>query len=245
MLGSMGSQVPADYVLQFATVEGSTVETTPDTDENVGVSFNVAGIGGLDASGLGEQNDGIVYGALGIIARPLPPDDDELKAEVVCVRTADGLVPISTRDSRITMPGAAPNDGTIALVGYGGGFVSMDAVDTQDLEKGTIQVVYCPYDFDSQGLGQKAHTIILDPTPGNESVIVAHAEGMAITMFDDKLTLKSKTGVSSIVLDDQQIQMSALKITLAGGVVVGNPASAVPLLAGPASPPSSVLFLSP
>ncbi len=237
-----GSQAPIDYVMQLGTVEGSSMRQAPDTGKNVGVLFNVAGIDGIEDGSIGEANDADVYGALGIVSRPLPPKDGKA-AEVVCMRTADGLVPIAAKDSRLKMPGEAPHAGTVALVGYGGGFHSMDPVN--DGQDGTIHVIYCPFDFDDDGNAQKAHSIILDPSSGNESITIAHAGGMAVMLFDDKLILKSKTGLSSLTIDDTGIQLSAPKIVLAGGVVVGNTAAAVPLLAGPASPPSTLFFVSP
>jgi hypothetical protein len=146
------------------------------------------------------------------------------------------------------MGGNAPNEGTVALVGYGGGYHSISPVDNADMKKGAIQVIYCGYDFDSSGVAGKAHTIIMDPTSGNESVMIVHAEGMAITMGDaankKSLVLKNANGDAWIRLDNDGITLSG-KIVLNGGVIIGDPMTSVPLLAGVASPPCSKLFLSP
>ncbi len=257
MQGSMGSQVVADYVVQFGKVMSSSLSKSAESGENQAVLFSVAGIGDLDVSGdepqvnldddTGEANETAeIFGALGVVARPLPPETSKgqsMHAEVACLRTSDGLIPISTRDLRLKMPGEAPKPGTVALVGYGGGFHSMDPVD--DGVGGTIHVIYCPYDFDSDGVAQKAHSIILDPTSGNESIVIAHADGMAVMLFDEKVILKSKTGMSTLAVNDDGIHLSAPKIILAGGTIVGNPLAAVPLLAGPLSPPSTMFFVSP
>ncbi len=237
-----GSQAPIDYVMQLGTVEGSSLRQTPDTEDNVGVLFNVAGIDGLEDGSIGEANDADVYGALGIVSRPLSPKDGAA-AEVVCMRTADGLVPIAAKDMRLKMPGEAPHAGTVALVGYGGGFHSMDPVN--DGQDGTIHVIYCPFDFDGDGNAQKAHSITLDPSAGNESISIVHSEGMAITMAANKeIAIKNSDGSATITLDDNGTTITG-QLNVVGGLVVGNPAVAVPLLAGPASPPCSTLFVSP
>lgn len=254
-----GSQVAADHVIHFGRVLTSTVSNEPDTEDKLGILFSVEGIGGIDYSGdepaldladdAGEgDQDAEVYTALGILARPLPPSTEEGRerhAEVVCLRLADGLIPIAVRDVRIRMQGEAPSEGQIALVGYGGGFVSFTPVN--DGEDGTISTMYCPYDYDGDGVAQKAHAIVMDPSSGNESISIVHAEGMAITMFQgtkNEIVIKNKNGSASIILDDDGITMTG-QINLSGSVVVGNPSTAVPMLAGVASPPCSVLWLSP
>jgi hypothetical protein len=258
-----GSQVVADFVFQFAKVLGSSIAAGAGGTKRP-VQYRVVGLPGWD-----EEQDAVVFdendnnaetsdeadvfGALGIVSRPLPPvaeGDVEEHAEVVCVRTADGLVPIAVRDVRLRMGGNAPSEGTIAFVGYGGGYHSITPVDNADLKKGAIQVVYCGYDLDDSGIAAKAHSIILDPTAGNESIMIVHAEGMAITMsgqaLDAKqsLVLKNKNGDAWIRLDNDGIFLGG-KIVLNGSVIVGNPMTSVPLLAGVLSPPCSTLFLSP
>jgi hypothetical protein len=155
--------------------------------------------------------------------------------------------------------GVAPGEGVLALVGYGGGFHSLTPVEGDSTPDGggTIHVLYCPYDFDDDGVAQKAHSIILDPTPGNESIIIAHADGMAITMSSqDKkaILMKNASGDATFRLDDDGITMTAANIQisgtitmdpgLAGNVVIGDPFTASPLLPGVASQGSSKLFVS-
>lgn len=256
-----GSQTLADWVIQFAKVVGSSIAEGASGTRRP-VQYRIVGLPGWDLTGdeiavdENENNsettdDADVYGTLGVTGRPLPPDNAggvKEHAEVVCLRTADGLVPIAVRDVRLRMGGNAPNEGTMAFVGYGGGYHSISPVDNTDLTKGAIQVIYCGYDFDSSGIAQKAHTIILDPTLNNESVMIVHAEGMAITMGDaaDKrsLVLKNHDGTAWIRLDKNGITLCG-KIVLNGGVIIGDPMTSVPLLAGVASPPCSKLFLSP
>jgi len=257
----LGSQTHLDFVIQFAKVVSSALIKEPNSSDNQAVAYNVAGIGGFDATSdepildnsddSGEYNENTeVYGSLGVIGRPLPPETvsgRSAHAEVACLKTADGLVPIATRDLRLKMPGEGPGEGTVALIGYGGGFHSLDPVN--DGDDGTIHVLYCPYSF-TGGVATKAHSIILDPTAGNESIILVHGDGMAITMADDALIgkhllLKNDSGDATIRLDSQGITMTASKIVLKGGVIIGDPVAAQPLLAGVASQPSTKLWFSP
>ena len=256
---SQGSQVPSDWVVALAKVISSSLAVPAGGSTNAPVSFSLEGIG--DASELdsfegeiptegdtGESDEAEIYGVLGVVGRPLPPTTDSTvseHAEVICIRTADGLIPVATRDVRLRMFGAAPNEGAVALVGYGGGYHSIAPVDNDDLTKGAIQTIYCPYDFNSSGVAASAHVITLDPTAGNESISIVHAEGTAITMSANKeILLKNSTGTSYIMIDDDGITMTG-QINLAGSVVIGNSATAIPLLAGVASGPCSTLFLSP
>jgi len=248
--GDEGSQVPADQVVQFSSIVNSSLSTRTGA-----VQLSVAGIAGLegDPSDLDDAentDDGEQYSAPGVIGRPLPPrnvNGNDLHMDVVAIRTADGLVPIAYRDLRLKMGGNAPAEGQLAFVGYGGGFVSHTPVAKGDDPSGggTITTFYCPFAFDSDGVPTKSHAIILDPTEGNESVMVVHANGMAITMFEQTLLMKNASGNATFRLDDNGITMTAARIVLSGGVVVGEPAAAVPLLAGPASPGSTKFWVSP
>lgn len=260
--GGAGSATEADFVVRFGTAVNSSL-----SDRSGAVQYSIAGIAGLDFTpgedpsipldddAAAEATDNAeLYSAPGIIGRPLPPrniDGTEFHMDVICVQTVDGLVPIAYRDLRLAMAGdAAPGEGVLAFVGYGGGFHSMTPVEAgaDPAGGGTIHVIYCPYDFDSSGVAQKAHSIILDPTPGNESIIMSHANGLAITMSDqDKkaLLLKNAAGDATIRVDDDGVTITAVQIVLSGGVIVGEPALAVPLLAGPASPPSTKFYVSP
>jgi len=245
-----GTQTPLDYVVQFGVVAGSSLHSESDTGDTRAVLFGVEGTGASGEPGE-VDNDAEVFGALGIIGRPLQPatvKGRSAHAEVVCLRTADGLVPISTRDLRLRMQGDGPNEGTVAFIGYGGGFHSISPVD-QNPDNGSIHVVYCPYDYDSDGVAQKAHAVTLDPSSGNESVTIVHAEGQSVLMQNDgSIQLQSPDGQSYIKIENGAITLSSTQVILNGGMVsVGNPVTppAVPLLPGPASPPCPRLFVSP
>lgn len=256
--GGAESATAADGVIQFTTAFDSSL-----SERTGAVQYSIAGIAGFEFEVGGDpsilledptdaetNDDAEQYSAPGIIGRPLPPrviDGVEQHMDVVCVMTADGLVPISYRDIRLQMAGdAAPGEGVLAFVGYGGGFHSMTPVAEGDdpAGRGTIHVIYCPYDFQN-GVAQKAHSIILDPTAGNESITIAHADGQAIMMISDELTMKSPDGTAFISIKNGTIDFIAETCTFNSGVVIGDSLTAVPLLAGAASPPSSKLFVSP
>lgn len=265
--GGAASRAPIDDVFQFCKVASSSIAS----DASAATLYNMVGIGSFEIdildNGQGatitiattdeesEQMQGAeVFTALGILGRPLPPDtrngrDEHM--EVLCIRETDGLVPIAARDIRLKMGGVAPGEGVLAFVGYGGGFHSLTPVEAGSTPDGggTIHVLYAPYDFDSDGVAQKAHSIILDPTPGNESIIIAHADGSAVTIDSNGMVLKGPGDSASYIgLNEQGITLSAPEgqvITLSGSVVIGNPLLALPLLAGAASPPCSTLLVSP
>ena len=263
-----GSQTLADWVIQFAKVVGSSIAEGASGTRRP-VQYRIVGLPGWDltsdeiAVDENENNsettdDADVYGTLGVTGRPLPPDNAdgvEEHAEVVCLRMADGLVPIAVRDVRLRMGGNAPNEGTMAFVGYGGGYHSISPVDNTDLTKGAIQVIYCGYDFDSSGVAQKAHTIIIDPTANNESISIIHAEGQAVFLQKDGSIQIQTDGVpagtgstvqqSFIKLEPGKITLQADQVVFNGSVYIGSPLTGVPLLPGVASGPCPRLFISP
>lgn len=263
----MGSQVPADFVCQFAKVTASELPTEADGTA-LGIRFTVVGASGVDLDkrevntddAFAEKDDqATVFGALGVLSRPLKPEatgGKQKHAEVICLRTADGLVPFAARDTRIKMGGAAPKEGTNALVGYAGAFVSLDMVDATDASKGNLLTIYVPYDFDSSGVAQKAHSIIVDPTgegepEGNPSISIIHAEGQAIFMQKGKtgqppsIQMQSPNGQTFIKVEDSKMTIQAPQVCFNGSVYIGSPLLGVPLLPGVASPPCPRLFLAP
>lgn len=251
--GSM-SGVPSDLVVRFGSVLSSSLSKRTGA-----VQLSVVGIAGFDhETGTSDPADALVsertddtelYSAPGIIGRPLPESNLNGTIEhmdMIAISTGDGLVPFAYRDLRVKMGGDAPGPGTFAFVGYGGGFHSLTPVAkaSDPSGGGTIQTLYCPFDFNAQGVAQKAHTVMLDPTPGNESVMIVHAEGMAITMFDGALVMKNAAGDATITLDADGIKLNG-QVQINGGLIVGEPANAVPLLAGAASPGSTKFWVSP
>ncbi len=115
--GGAESRVPADDVLQFAKVVSTSLGRVTSA-----VLYNVEGPAG-------EPNTGMdVYGQTGLVVRPPPPDQTggvDRHADILCVRTGDGLVPVLGRDVRLNQFFPNPQPGDVALVGYGSNFVKL------------------------------------------------------------------------------------------------------------------------
>lgn len=197
------------------------------------------------------------YQALGVVARPLAPDADGY-AEAAALRTSDGLETIAYRDLRLnqslnpTGAGTAPAEGQVMVVGYGGAFLSHRLTDVDTgTKRGNVTTIYVPHDFDADGVPQKAHAIVVDPTPGNSSIHLAHADGAFLALTEDVGT--GEHGITMAVgdesfcrLSESELVLQAPRIMLKGVVSLGAQAEAgVPLLAGAASPPCPSLFVSP
>lgn len=237
-----------DAVAAFVKVVGSALVGREPT-------FNVRAIGGFggfdgdDSDSAGEQSTGQVgYSALGIIGRPLPPEG-ALFAEAAALRIDGGLSPIGWRDQRLHRA-VQVDEGQLAFAGYGGAVLSHAMTDDPvGARRANIATWYVPFDFDSSGVPQKAHTIAIDPTPGNSSISLVHASGLFLTLTEDA---GGGPGITWAVdsstfgrMKAGEVVIQAAKIMLKGNVYLGAAAEAgAPLLAGPISPPCPSLFVS-
>lgn len=224
-----------DWVLGFADVISSSIN-----DRTNAIQINVAGIGSLDPDDdlddleTGEVGDDCeAFGVLGIVSRPLDPeqiDGKDFNCEVICARTEDGLKPLAWRDLRLMRP--FPNGvpkGRVALVGYGGGFHSLDITDDLSGDQpANIHVIYCPYEF-TDGVADKAHAVILDPTPGNESVTIAHGHGwqMSITA-EDGFQFRTPDDETYANVGNGEITLAAAKIWIKSGQLILGAVNAPP-----------------
>jgi hypothetical protein len=234
-----------DVVVQFGAVVSSAI-----AKETLDITLQVLGIGGIE----GDDADGeaspaqVNYGPLGLLSRPLPPDVSTGKtrfADVVCLKTSDGLLPIAWRDLRINA--AFPDgvkEGTVAFAGYGGGFYSLDLTSgLSGSQKANIHVIYCPYSYSGTTPG-KAHAIVLDPTTGNESVSITHGSGYQVSLTHEGVNINIDSS-TFLCMTPGTFTVNAAKIILQGNVAVGhNAAVAIPFSGGPAMPPSSSFFYS-
>jgi len=209
-----------DEVLAFVKVVASSLgEQEPVTLYNVIGASGMTEDGADDADDAGEQgHEQEVFQSLGIVARPRPPAGDAF-TEALSARTADGLIPFAYRDRRLHQRFPAPHEGTIALVGYGGAFLSFDdtAANSGD-DKATEAVLYVPFNW-SGGVPAKAHTIMVSPTEG---LALVHADGAALCLTDEAAILKSPDGTAFIEVRDGKIILNAPKIVCRGGILVGD-----------------------
>ncbi len=216
-----------DMVLQFGAVAKSAVKAI-----TLDVIDQVLGIGGLEADDTdGEQaNEQVRYsGALGMIWRGLPPDTLKGKTrfmDVLCCKLADGLLPIGWRDERINraFPNG-PKEGTIAMAGYGGGFHSLDlTASNSGSQKANIHVIYCPYEFDGNGVPAKAHAIVVDPTGGNESITITHGAGYQLSLTSEGFNVNIDSS-TFLAMSPGAFTVNAAKIILQGNCAFGNNAT--------------------
>ena len=140
----MPSGTPYDKIFQWTKILSSSIATDDETGDNEGVLYNVGGVlkvdwtvDGPDSMLSEDEAEGDsqaeVFGQLGFLARPLPPGtgaDSKRYAEALCLRSGDSLLPVAYRDTRLRMQGNGPAEGTVAMIGYGGGFLSMSPVTT-------------------------------------------------------------------------------------------------------------------
>lgn len=176
-----------------------------------------------------------LWGAPGIVFRPRPPENvqgsDGKTYEVGCeaktVQAGDRVMPFSWRDLRLNKAFPAPKPGTTALVGYGGGFLSFDDVDTPS-GKASMLTAYVPYEFDSSGVPTKALAIIADPS--QESVALIQGDGAAVVLGPSGITARAD-GSTWLSLGPGSCSIVAAAIQLRGVVSMGASAEAPALMA--------------
>lgn len=188
------------------------------------------------------------FGAPGIVFRPRAPEmvtgEDgapvEVGAEAQTVQMGDRVVPLAMRDLRFNKAFPAPKSGTVALVGYAGGYVSFDDIDTST-GKASMLTAYVPYDFDSDGIPRKAMAIIADPD--QESIALVHGDGAAVLLGTDGITARADSS-TWFSLGPGKFSVTADQIQLRGVCSLGASAEAAGLNAAgvtPASPATPVL----
>ncbi len=160
-------------LITFCRILGSTVSGTHSAVLE-GLEGNVTGLGDTEGDEQGEKMDDTeVYGALGLIGRPRKPEqigDELMAAEAMGVRQGGIITPLARRDLRLNRRFPAPAVGTVALVGYGGGFLSFDdaAGDT------TLVTLKVPYARDGSGNATKNHVITVTPAG---TIKLLHGDG--------------------------------------------------------------------
>lgn len=233
------------FVTTFFRILGSTV-----VGEHSAVLEGIEGsIGGLDdiiRDSPGEaMTDVEAYGALGIIARARPPEKiggKEIAAEGMGIRTPGGTVPLARRDLRLNRRFPSPKPGTIALVGYGGGFLAFDDASSGASSKATL---YVPYGRSNvEATATKAMVVAIDPE--QESLMLLHGDGYAVVLDKDNgITLRADAS-TWVGIKPGKIELVAASISARGNVALGaNTMTAVPLLPGILSQPTPSVFFSP
>ncbi|WP_437759479.1 hypothetical protein [Sorangium sp. So ce1389] len=194
------------------------------------VLVNLSGISDLDGEE-GSRGE-VLYGALGVVARPKPAGADGF-AEVVGLKTSDGIMPIAARDLRLNAR-VNPKEGEVLLVGYGGGFISLK--DNADGD-GTDIVFYA-----TKSDGSKASAISLNTTTSNSHIALMHDSGVSVTLTKEgKAVIASPDGGTYIEVSDAGIVLNG-QVQLTGSLVVGDPATALPVGLGASAPSISTIL---
>ncbi len=223
-----------DYLLAFGRVMASTLSGAKKA-----LLVNISSIGEGDDPDEGETATGeVMYGQLGVVARPKPPDADGAM-EVVSARTEDGQQPFGARDLRLNAQ-VNPAEGEVDVVGYGGAFISLkENEDPIGGRQGANVVIYAP-----NGDRSKASAISIDTTTANSHLALMHESGASITITKDgNVVLASPNGQNTIVVSDSGVALSGA-VSVSGAMVVGNQATAVPVLLAPLPGVPSAVFMA-
>jgi hypothetical protein len=213
--------VVSGLVATFFRVLGSTV-----VGKHSAVLEGLEGtVSGPDEDDPGENmSDVEAYGALGLIARARVPskvDGDELAAEGYGLRTPGGIIPLARRDLRLNRRFPNPKPGTVALVGYGGGFLSFDDADG-DTSLGTL---YVPYERDVSGTVTKAHMISIGRDGnGTPFLGIISGEGPRVTLLGTEVVVASKDGSKRLEVNDAGVNAVG-PFKAASGADLGGPTS--------------------
>jgi hypothetical protein len=182
---------------------------------------NLLGIG--DEESVGEP----IYGALGVVHRPLPPDD-KAHAEAVAIRVGDSLIPMAWRDVRLDAVASDFAVGETGFVGYGGGSyrTGLTATPSGD-QRATVHTIRAPYEF-ADGIASKEHVIRIDPTPGSETITVLHGDGHKVTLGPETILLENGDATAELSptlfrVDAQTIELQAVAVKLGSNVAAAMP----------------------
>ncbi len=239
-----------DDVLAFFKVIGSSIA------EETGVTlYNLTGISGQlgeDGDDDGEQAFAQEnYQSIGIVGRPLPPDDDG-RLETIGARTGDGIVSWGYRDLRLHKslnPGGGattPSEGQLMFVHYFGAFLSgTPTAENSGDQKASIETWYCPYDF-TDGVPDKAHAMVMDPSSPNPNIQIVHGSGMFFSMMENdgsgvKAMMLTVDAETFLRMAPGEIQLFANSITAQGNVALGRVTTGAPAL-NPSSVSASVFI---
>lgn len=215
-----------DLVLAFGRVLGSTVvEKGKSLLYSVRVFEPLESVPDTEAECAPDQ---VVYGALGIISRPDPPDAGGA-TEVVIARTGDGAEPIASRDLRLNKR-TNPKEGETLHVQYGGGFLSLK----WNLDRAGTTIALLAPQLDGSGEISKSHVLSLDTQAAKPSVVLGHLLGHALIMNHEKEAyLCSSNGQHMVGVSDDGVLISGI-VKMLGGVVAGDTTLAQPVALAPA-----------
>jgi hypothetical protein len=181
------------------------------------------------------------YCSPAIVWRPRPPEkidntEKVLGVEGIGLRLGGSTVPVAVRDLRLNRQFKNPKPGSIALVGYGGGFLAFD-----DTRSSTSRAtLYVPYAY-SGGVPTKAMTIAIDPE--TESMVFTHSSGATLAMLPDREVMVTIDDDNWLQMKPGALTAQFATITLAGTTFLGGPAAVLPVALSSLSPATRVFGL--
>lgn len=194
---------------------GATVKSTDVSGKGIMLA-NVEAFDGGET-----DTEAPIHGALGVVSRPLDPDENGA-AEAVCARSSDGLPVVAMKDLRIEQQSAVPlAKGTVRLAGYRGAAVSVSVAQSGT---GSAITLYVPFEHDGGGTPTKAHVLTMDPTSGQENVVLGAASGAALVLAKDgSTTCRSGNGENFVSITNDGVTFSGDLRMPNSNLVVGDP----------------------
>lgn len=118
-----------DYIATFAKIISTQVKGAKKA-----ILAAIQGSGSGLEGDVGESSaEETTYGQVGILARPLPENSGGA-TEAVCLRIADGLIPIACRDLRLSNAIPEMESGQFSMAHYGGGFITVKGLDSTNAQ---------------------------------------------------------------------------------------------------------------
>jgi hypothetical protein len=189
---------------------------------SVAIAYGEGGFLGVQTDGFGE-NSGVhgrdVIGQFGLIGRPLDASEGKGALTLFADEGAEGFawIGFDVRDAEKCPP---LSGGSAALYNSRGAYQLLD----YETETSTL---YVPINE-----GAKAHMIQVGNDSNGKAVVdIRHADGMAVIMLENSLTIKNAAGDAYIELNDSGIVLNG-NTKAVGGIDIGGGA-AMPLALGP------------
>jgi len=177
----------------------------------------------------GEQQSGVepyeLHHTFGFMSRPIDPDVDV--DALVRPGLACNLLTASEGNAQHAWLGLdpryipfLPSPKKGATIHYGGARPS--SVSFAHFEEDGTWTCYVPVEVDAQGVPTKAHVLqIGTDANGDSAITLAHADGMAVTMLDEKIQLRNTNGAVYCELSADEFTVNG-NTKINGALIAGD-----------------------